>query len=434
MAAMILDVPPVTGVSDPFPIQVSDLTPGDIVRVGIRATDARGIVWSSTTEFTAAEDGCVDTGATLPGAAEWRPADSLGPLWTLRPEHGTPGAEFLVEPGFTVSLDIRVRTVSAALGAGASRTVGRRAREISAASHVSPLGGQSLNIRMFAPDDGSPRPGVILLGGAEGGVPAAAAAELADRGWTTAAWGWFPQESGGVDVGVLRAVLHDFVAHPRVDGDRLALIGRGRGAELALLLAVAEPDLVGPVVAHSPSDVRTNDPHAGSSGSTYRGVVEPSVALSSQGSSSRWSRVSTFLRPALSGRPLHLAPYYAEARRKAGDGEVEAARIPVERIRGPLLVTAGTGDEVWDSATMGEALAHRAAEAGIDAYGVVYPGAGHGVGWPFTLSGLPVADTAVAYGKTVLLGGDRAASGAAAARSRDLVLEFLRQTHGGEPE
>lgn len=427
MADMFLDVPPVSGLSDPFPIRVSDVSPGAVVRIGLRATDAAGVVWSSLTEFTADGGGRVDTCTSLPGSAEWGPANSLGPLWTLRPEHGTPGSGFSLEPSGAVALDIRVRSTGAALGAGASRTIGRRAREVDAP----PAPGLPA-ARFFVPDDGGPHPGVVLLGGAEGGVPAAAAAELADRGWSTVAWDWFPRESGGVDVGELRAALRAFVGHRSVAGDRVALVGRGRGAELALLLAVAEPDLVGPVVAHSPTDVRTNDPHADPSATTYLGDAVPAVDLPAPELGSAFARLRSRLRPALAQKPLELAGYYADARRKAGEDAVAAARIPVENVRGPLLVTAGTADAVWDSETMAGALAQRAAEAGIDAYAIVYPGAGHGVGWPFTPAGLPVPDTTAAYGSAVALGGDRTASGAAAARSRDAVLEFLGEFHGGE--
>ena len=427
MADMFLDVPPVSGLSAPFPIRVSDVSPGAVVRIGVRATDAAGVVWSSTTEFTADGEGRVDTGSSLPGAAEWGPANTMGPLWTLRSEHATPGHGFVLEPSGAVSLDVRVRSTDAALGAGASRTIGRRAHEVDA----HPVPGIR-SARLFVPDDGAPHPGVVLLGGAEGGAPAAAAAELADGGWSTVAWDWFPGESGGVDVGELRAALRAFVDHPLVAGDRVALIGRGRGAELALLLAVAEPDFVGPVVAHSPTDVRTNDPHADPSATTYLGDAGPAVDLPAPELGSAFARFRSRLRPALAHKPTELAGYYADARRKAGEEAVAAARIPVENIRGPLLVTAGTDDAVWDSETMAGALAQQAAEAGIDAYAVVYPGAGHGVGWPFTPAGLPVPDTITAYGSPVVLGGDRTSSGAAAAGSRDAVLEFLGEFHGGE--
>ncbi|MCK7636567.1 acyl-CoA thioester hydrolase/BAAT C-terminal domain-containing protein [Corynebacterium pygosceleis] len=423
---MLLDVPPVTGISDPFPVRVSDVPPGGAVRVSVRATDAAGDLWSSTTEFTADGDGYVDTGSALPGAAEWSPANSLGPLWTLRPDHGSSGHVFALEPGGGIALDVRVRARGAALGAGASRTVGRRAREVDDL----PVPGAP-GARLFVPADGVARPGVVLLGGAEGGVPAAAAAELADQGWSALALDWFPGGSRGVDVGEIRRALLSFVRHPSVSGDRLALIGRGRGAELALILAVAEPDLVGPVTAHSPSDIRTTDPHADPTATTYLGDAGPARDLPAPEKDSALGRLRARFRPAVSRGPLELADYYARARRRAGEEAVAAARIPVERIRGPLLVSAGTDDAVWDSRTMAETLAHRAAETGIDAYGIVHQGAGHGVGWPFTPAGVPVPDTIAAYGGTVLLGGDRTSSGAAAVRSRDVVLEFLRETHGG---
>ncbi|HJS97287.1 MAG TPA: acyl-CoA thioester hydrolase/BAAT C-terminal domain-containing protein [Solirubrobacteraceae bacterium] len=77
----------------------------------------------------------------------------------------------------------------------------------------------------------------------------------------------------------------------------------------------------------------------------------------------------------LDGKPLPYATRFDPATE-------QAALIPVERIRGPILVACGEDDQIWDSCDMSQAIMARL-NAHHDRYVHVryaYPNAGHYLG------------------------------------------------------
>jgi hypothetical protein len=96
-----------------------------------------------------------------------------------------------------------------------------------------------------------------------------------------------------------------------------------------------------------------------------------------------------------------FAPHYARSREKAGTAAVEAARIPVERFLGDLVLAAGGDDQVWPSVSHARAIAARRTAHGLDTVIVEDPAAGH----PIVLPGEIPANSARPY----LVGGDPAA-------------------------
>jgi acetyl esterase/lipase len=136
-------------------------------------------------------------------------------------------------------------------------------------------------------------------------------------------------------------------AQPGVDPHRVLVMGDSRGGEAALLLGAYFPHLVNGVVAGVPSSVvRPGFPDAGRPAWTLRGRPLPAVS------------------PSESQQAAPAAP---------------EAVIPVERIRGPILLTCGGLDVVWPSCAYTEAItarltAHRFAHP---VTALRYPGAGH---------------------------------------------------------
>jgi BAAT / Acyl-CoA thioester hydrolase C terminal len=70
--------------------------------------------------------------------------------------------------------------------------------------------------------------------------------------------------------------------------------------------------------------------------------------------------------------------------RAANPARVAAAKIPVERFTGELLVAGGDRDGTWASGYMVRNIAARRAQAGLPTAALVFPNAGHalsGSGW-----------------------------------------------------
>jgi uncharacterized protein len=230
---------------------------------------------------------------------------------------------------------------------------------------------------VFACADGErPLPGVLALGGSDGGVPTYWARLLAPDGFACLAAAYFNTAETQpalteVPLERLEKGLRWLREHPRVatsDG-RVGVIGVSKGGELALLLAATFPELVGPVVAYTPSSVVWQ-------GIDYRERLPPLL--------SSWS---------LGGRPLPFVPLphgVAPERSERGlsflpiydrglDRAVDAAVIPVERAAGPVLLVSGGDDRMWPAARMCRMLVERMRAHGReqDVGHLSFPAAGH---------------------------------------------------------
>jgi pimeloyl-ACP methyl ester carboxylesterase len=167
--------------------------------------------------------------------------------------------------------------------------------------------------------------------------------------------------------------LRWLAAHPQsaARGGRVGVMGGSKGGELALLAAGTYPDLVGPVVAYTPSHVVW----AGIDFSNPRGRQ-----------ASSWSRAGQPLpfvpypagvAPANSERGMCILPIYERGLDNVE--AVERAAIPLERATGPLLLISGGDDRMWPSARMCTAALERLARYGRAdaARHLNYPDAGH---------------------------------------------------------
>lgn len=228
---------------------------------------------------------------------------------------------------------------------------------------------------------------VIMLNGSDGGTPPTTdATDLARSGVTVLALAYFKNWAGqpeGVPPTLAEIPLEYFDAaidwlktQPQVDPRKLVVMGQSRGAELALLLGARRPDIAG-VIAFSPS-------------------------------SDIWHAVGQADRAAwtVGGKPV---PYRASA---AGDTlspydrfikapPAAAARIPVERITGPVLLFASKTDGVWPASAYATEIAEALRKAGRRVENVQFEDASHllmGTGPGMTKFLIPGRNIAVDFG------------------------------------
>jgi dienelactone hydrolase len=243
---------------------------------------------------------------------------------------------------------------------------------------------------------GAPRrPAIIVLGGSEGGAGTARAyaPKLASHGYAVLglpyyAPGWgsprefptLPADFIDIPVDRLDSARAWLAARPDVDAGRIGLYGVSKGAEYALL-AATRFSWVKAVAAIVPSDVVWEGWGAAStaegtrSSFAWRGAPLPFVPYVGM--------QAAFAAAQAAGRPASLREPHAAGRR-AHPERVAAARIPVERYRGALLVAGGGVDDVWPSAEMAQAIADRRRAAGLPTVVLLFPRAGHplsGDGW-----------------------------------------------------
>ncbi|MCL0058971.1 dienelactone hydrolase family protein [Dehalococcoidia bacterium] len=206
------------------------------------------------------------------------------------------------------------------------------------------------------PGTAGKHPGVIVLGGSEGGKDSTTAKLLAEQGYAALALAYFgveqlPPKLEEIPLEYFKQAIDWMASNPSVESRRIGLIGTSKGGEAALLVSATYPE-ISAVVAYVPSDVVFQCLNFRRFG--------PPVEKSS------WT---------LHGQPLPFVPYRPSFRLMWRHGfllalanhlgglqdqeAVERAIIPVERINGPILLISGKKDGLWPSSMMCERIVER---------------------------------------------------------------------------
>jgi dienelactone hydrolase len=421
-----LHVSPATDLVDAaLDVRVRGGRAGSAVGVHARVDDPLRGRWHSAAVFRVSAAGEVDLACAPPDAGNYATADPLGLLWSLeRDTANLPPVGFAgpSEP-FDVELTVEVD------GAVADRARIRRCFMGSGVARA-PVRDDGLVGTFFAPASPPPSPGVLVVGGSDGGLAEGTAALLASYGFAVLALAYFraehlPAELIEIPLEYFETALHWLGRRRGVARDRLGVVGRSRGGELALLLGATFPAVTA-VVGYVPSGVV----HAGLAAS-------PAEAAAPRSAWTHHGKPLPFLPPPLDARtagdppamarpletPFELTPLFLK--RLEDPAAVEAAVIPVERIRGPVLLVSGDDDRLWPSPRLAEIAVARLTAHGRAATHLCYPGAGHMIG----PRGLPATANTIIHplrSRALALGGTPVANAAAAADSWPRVLTFLR--------
>jgi pimeloyl-ACP methyl ester carboxylesterase len=203
---------------------------------------------------------------------------------------------------------------------------------------------------------------VLALGGSEGGVPEYLRRLLVPEGFACLALAYFNTAEtqpalAEVPLERIEQALKWLASQPQartLDG-RVSLIGVSKGGELALLASATYPQLVGPVVAYTPSSV------------VWQGIDLRAMMPPAQSSWSYSARPLPYvpyppIRPPVSERGMSTLPVY-----DGGLDNVAAVReaaIAVERATGPVLLISGGDDRVWPADRMCRMVVERMRRAG----------------------------------------------------------------------
>jgi hypothetical protein len=411
------------GVSIAIPVQVTvdGLPAGDPVRVWARTYDRLGQTWESSGEYITDGVGRVDLTTAPSTGGTYRGVDPHGLFWSMRlPEPQQAPYPLMDADDVVVHLgaDLAGRTVA--------RTTLRRVVREPAGQAVS-IAEAGLVGDLYLPPGAGVWPGVLLLGGPEGGRPDPAyAALLAAQGYVVLALAYFgvpslPTTLDRIPVEYGLAGARWLAERPEVAGDRVGLVGTSKGAEYALVLASTEPERFAAVVAHVPSDLvwpAPGDPAGAPTSSWTRdGADLPFLRLTSTRSASS----------AAPGQPVRVAEAYEEAVAAATRRRLAAARIPVEQITAPVLLTSGGADGIWPSTAQAQRALAEITEVGHPqgSQHLDFPAAGHAVGG---VPDLPTTHTGIPTGPITLeAGGDPGATAEAVRSTFTATVELLRQ-------
>ncbi len=390
---------------DEVRIRVVGVSPNQPLRVRAVTHDDDNGLWSSHAEFRADAAGCIDWSLTESLGGTYRGVSPMGLFWSmhLADEHADGRALFAKKDVSSNLVEFQAETRGRVLAsASLQRTFlppdfqSRDLRvETPQQGEVQPpgSGGGSLIARLFIPSGvhasraHRPLPVVIVLGGSGGGFDLDKAAVLSRHGFATLALAYFgvpplPSWLHRVPLDYFEAALAWLVAQPELDRERIGVLGVSRGAELALLLGATFPQIRA-VVAYAPSSVawaaggRDNQTGQIIPTWTWRGEPVPFAPLPLRGFMLRSALPVALLRRPVVFRKLFRAGLLNRA-------AVERAAIPVERIRGPILLVSGGDDHLWPATEMSEAILARLKRLGFAhaAEHLHYPRAGHMLRYP----------------------------------------------------
>src|SRR5215211_7431256 len=374
--------PATVKVDEPFAIILKNLSPWQRVTLRALFVDGYDVEWTSMATFRADFGGTVDVARQSPVEGSYTGKDPMGLVWSADGQ----GASYAISLG-PQPLFITAEAEGEKAGV---RIVRNLLTDEIVSTDVREHG---LYGRFFRPASGEPVPGVLVLGGSEGGLAPYVmreAALLAGHGFAALALAYFylgslPYGLAGIPLEYFGGALRWLQDQPSVRGDRLGVVGTSRGGELALLLGAHYPELEAVVS------------YAGS------GFVCPSPS----GQEPAWT---------FHGKPLPWIPNPFDIF-QARPEQIEESEIPVERTGGPVLLISGDADQVWPSTQLSQVAMERlqrSKRAYHDEFHL-YPDAGHGIQPPY----LPATPGTYYYG------GDLAGNAAANEDSWRRVLRTL---------
>jgi dienelactone hydrolase len=371
--------------------------------------------WRSAATFRADLGGAVDPAAQAPDRGSYAGIEPMGLFWSMTPTSpvGPPLPVRGTEP-------LRVR-VAAEVDGRVMGEAGTERRLLAPGVVREVVRAHGLAGLLFRPSGAGRHPAVVTLAGSGGGLSYAEqwAALLAARGYAALALAYFRYD--GLPPVLHKAPLEYFetalgwlAARSDVRADRLAVMGGSRGGELALLLGATFPR-ISAVVGYVPSGVlHASTGLLGEPAWSLRGQALP--YLFPPGAAERRAAAEAL-------QPVALTPWFLA---NLDDREaVERAMIPVERIRGPVLLLSAEDDQMWPSPALAELAVERLARQ-RHPYPVVhrcYPGAGHNIMLPNVPSRPNVQHPVL--GKRFAFGGTVVGNGRAAGAAWREVLAFL---------
>jgi pimeloyl-ACP methyl ester carboxylesterase len=226
---------------------------------------------------------------------------------------------------------------------------------------------------LFHDGSGEPRKAILLLGGSEGGKAWSSrgtkklVSQLVNQGYALLSLAYFkssglPPYLEEIPLEYFTKAINWFVNQPGVRPNELAVIGMSRGAEAALVLASRNPKIKAVVALSGSHVVWQGIPKLGTkpgsrlkSDWSYHGRGLPYVPYGAVS----WN-IATIIGTLLYGK---LRKIHENA--LLNQSQVEAAVIPVEKIRGAILLMSGKKDKMWPSTPMSEQVISRLSTRGF---------------------------------------------------------------------
>ncbi len=374
-------------IDQPLQLSVYDLMPKQKVTIKVQTKDDNDAIFEASALYEANQDGNLHLASTAPLSGSYKGIDAEGLVWSMErigKKHGDYFDKWNAEP-LTYSF-----TLEDSSGKLLDTAHVHRKFYDETVKRV-PVHEAELVGTLFHPDTAQAFPGVLVVGGSDGGVNEHAAALLASKGYTVLSLAYFGAE--GVSKDLENIPLEYFQkatlwlkSHDAAD-NTVSLIGYSRGGELALLLASTYDDYQS-VIAGAPGAYVTSG--------LRNTIYAPIPAWTQQNAPLPYLKFTYtakhFLnigKSILTRKPFSFLPIWSLSQAKATN--LDAIRIPVEQVNAPLLTIAGEKDECWPSADYARMVQHELHGKRTDNKHLYYEEGGHFLAFPYGLPGMPTS-------------------------------------------
>jgi dienelactone hydrolase len=411
-------------------IQVSGLPANRTIRIRAKSVAQDGLGWRSEASFISRSDGTIALNAQAPASGDYEGVDGMGLFWSMKPDSEPKRGDhsFFSTTDCTAPI---ITELEAWLGNQELASVKIERNYAWRGVHRLPIAEDGIVGVLYEPGDGRAHPGLIVLGGSEGGFSESEAAMFASRGFTALSLAYFgvdrlPPTLQKIPIEYFGRAIEWMRRRREVNGGFVGIYGASRGAEAALITAATYS--VGAVIARSPSHVRWEGVTAGHfpGGPAWTFDGKP---LSYVPNYIPFDFAASYVWNTVTGRPVQQTPLFLTDLTHCKD--TGSAEIPVERIAGPVLLLSGRDDQIWPSSMMAARLIKRLRQ-GSRAYrdeNITYDGVGH---W------LPLAyvpTRGLRQNMKLAIGGTPEGTANAQSDSWPRILRFLAEAfRGGNPE
>ncbi|MGE5704164.1 MAG: acyl-CoA thioesterase/bile acid-CoA:amino acid N-acyltransferase family protein [Clostridia bacterium] len=404
-------------------ITISGLRPSQLVTVRAKDSGMLGGEFEaeSYATFQADSSGSIDIANQAPLSGTYDDIDAMGLLWSmdltkLQFPATRKLSEVPVSPRFgTVTITAETE---GQIFAKATLTRHFLSPEI---NHTEVLENGIVGRFFFHPQ--KIRPGIIVLGGSEGGLASCSqfAALFASHGYSTLALAYFdfehlPDGIRNIPLEYVQQAIQWMKHNEHVRDNQIALFGRSKGAELSLVAGVAYPEIRA-VIASSPTSVvsigawnASNDSHE----------YEPQSSWSYQGTPlpfMKWTEEQC--RIAIDCIKNGERFDHIHAAGLTDEQMMEEASIRVEHLTCPILLISSNDDHYWPSQFHCERIVSRLATYRYPhrVEHLTYSNTGHGIRFPY----IPTT-------RLRLNGGTAKNNAYASTNSWKHILAFLHET------
>jgi dienelactone hydrolase len=328
----------------PFNITISGLSPGEEVLLKAASVDKSKIRWESSASFKANRQGVIELTKQAPIAGDYHKVDHLGLLWSMKPINSKRNFTYFnydTDQGLIINF-----TLIDSKGNHISQKLYRFYEDPKNPLFKIELNTDGLKGTLFSPSSHKKYPGVILLSGSNGGSVHWLAKAIAYHGFSVLDLPYFkypdlPKDLINIPIEYFQKAIQWLKDQKTVKKGKIGLIGGSRGGELALLLGSMFDEfkvIVGWVPAAHLWQGENYEKLVPTW--TYQGKPLPYIG-------EEFSKDE--LKKFYSGQMTSFRGYFLNTLKNLDPSLIDAATIPVEKIKAPVLLISGKDDQTWPS-------------------------------------------------------------------------------------